>query len=317
MRVTIIGGTGHVGSYLVPRLVRLGHDVTCVTRSQRQPYFADAAWDQVQRITMDRAAEESAGRFGSRIRTLGSDVVIDMICFDPDSARDLAEALRGHVQHFIHCGTIWVHGPSAEVPTTEEDNRNPFGSYGEKKKAIEDYLLSEARRGGFPATVIHPGHITGRGWVPINPAGNLDIAVFERLARGEEIVLPNLGMETLHHVHADDVAGLMIAAVSRRVCAIGESFHAVSPAALSLRGYAQAVAREFGREARLRFLPWDEFEKLVGAEAARLTWDHIAHSPNCAIDKAKQLLGFVPRHTSMDAVRDALAWLIQQGRLNP
>ena len=30
--------------------------------------------------------------------------------------------------------------------------------------------------------------------------------MFERLARGEELAVPNLGMETFHHVHADDVA---------------------------------------------------------------------------------------------------------------
>jgi hypothetical protein len=41
-----------------------------------------------------------------------------MICFTVESARYLLEALRGQVQHFISCGTIWVHGPSVEVPTT-------------------------------------------------------------------------------------------------------------------------------------------------------------------------------------------------------
>ena len=32
MRVVIIGGTGHVGTFLVPRLVMAGHEVICISR---------------------------------------------------------------------------------------------------------------------------------------------------------------------------------------------------------------------------------------------------------------------------------------------
>jgi uncharacterized protein YbjT (DUF2867 family) len=30
MRVLVIGGTGHVGTYMIPRLVHLGHEVIVV-----------------------------------------------------------------------------------------------------------------------------------------------------------------------------------------------------------------------------------------------------------------------------------------------
>src|SRR5579883_1083332 len=163
MRVVVIGGTGHVGTYLVPRLVAAGHEVVAISRGQRQPYQSHAAWERVRQVTADREAEERAGAFGERVRELAPDAVIDMICFEEQSARQLVEALRGRVQHVLHCGTIWVHGPSVEVPTTEEQPRRPFGDYGIKKAAIEAYLLDEARRNGFPATIVHPGHIVGPG----------------------------------------------------------------------------------------------------------------------------------------------------------
>ena len=63
--------------------------------------------------------------------------------------------------------------------------------------------------------LLHPGHIVGPGWVPVNPAGNLELSVFERLVTGQELALPNLGMETLHHVHADDVAQAFALAIER------------------------------------------------------------------------------------------------------
>src|SRR5689334_14307974 len=183
MRTVVIGGTGHIGTYLVPQLVQLGHDVTVLSRGERTAYQPDAAWDKVDRIQVDREAEDAAGTFGRRVAELEPDIVVDLICFTEDSARQLTEAIRGNVQHFLHCGTIWVHGPSVTVPTTEDAPRRPWGDYGIQKAAIEKYLLAEARRTGLPVTVIHPGHICGPGWTPINPAGNFDRAVYDTLAK--------------------------------------------------------------------------------------------------------------------------------------
>jgi nucleoside-diphosphate-sugar epimerase len=221
--------------------------------------------------------------------------------------------LRGHIQHFLHCGTIWTHGPSTEVPTTEATPRKPFGEYGIQKAAIEADLLNEARRNHFPATVLHPGHIVGPGWNPLNPAGHFNPKVFETLSSGKELALPNFGLETVHHVHADDVAQSFIKAMLNWSNAVGESFHVVSPAALTLRGYAEKMSAWFGREAKLKFLPWETWKTTVTQEEARATWDHIAHSPNCSIEKARRLLGYEPRYTSLQAVEESVSWLIKTG----
>lgn len=315
MRVVIIGGSGHVGTYLVPRLVAAGHEVVAVSRGQRAPYQPHTAWQSAAHVQLDREREEAAGTFGQRVRELAPDAVIDMICFTLDSARQLVDALRGQVQHFLHCGTIWVHGPSAVVPTTEEQPRRPFGEYGIQKAAIEAFLLDAARRGGFPATVLHPGHIVGPGWAPLNPAGHFNPAVFAQLARGHELALPNLGLETVHHVHADDVAQAFMAALGRWGAAVGESFHVVSPAALTLRGYAEGMAAWFGQPARLRFAGWDEWRGTVAPNEAAATWDHIAHSPNCSIAKAGRLLGYQPRYSSLQAVQESVGWLVANGQV--
>lgn len=315
MRVVVIGATGHIGTYLVPRLVAQGHEVVAVSRGERRPYTKRGEWGFVETLTMDREQAESEGTFGRQIAELNPDVVIDLICYRLKSCRHLALALVGEVQHFLHCGTVWVHGPAEVVPTLESAPRRPFGEYGVQKAAIEAYLLEKARQEGFPATVLHPGHIVGPGWAPINPAGNLDMAVFERLARGEEVTLPERGLATLHHVHADDVAQAFERALSRWSAAVGESFHAVSPQAVTLLGYAREVARWFGQEAKLEFLPWEAWKRMVSEEHAAATLDHIAHSPNVSIDKARKLLGYAPRYSSFEAVREALEWLIREGRV--
>jgi nucleoside-diphosphate-sugar epimerase len=311
MRAVIIGGTGHIGTYLIPRMVASGYEIFNISRSKRAPYRDHGAWKLVTSIELDRPAEERSGNFGRQVHDLRPDVVIDLICFTVESARHLVEALRGEIQQFLHCGTIWVHGSSVQVPTTEEAPRKPFGDYGIRKAAIEEYLLREARLAGFPATILHPGHIVGPGWEPLNPAGHFNPKVFEHLARGEEVTLPNLGLETVHHVHADDVAQAFAQAMVYRSVAIGESFHVVSPAALTLRGYAEAVSAWFKEKANLRFLSWDEWQNTVSKEEAAATWDHIAHSPNCSIVKARRLLDYQPRYSSLQAVYESLSWLIE------
>ena len=312
MRVVVIGGTGHIGSYLTPRLVGAGHTMLCISRGQRTPYRQHAAWKAIEYVAMDRDVEEAAGNFGEKIAALDVHTVIDLTCYKLESAWQLVDALRGRVEHLLHCGTIWVHGHSVEVPTTEDMPRSAFGEYGIRKQAIEEYLLEESRR-GFPVTILHPGHLVGTGWNPVNPQGNFNPQVFSDLSQGNEVKLPNIGMETVHHVHADDVAQAFVCAMERSSAALGESFHVVSPAAITLRGFAERMAAWFGRSANLKFLPWEEWKGTVSERDAKATLDHIAHSPNCSIAKSRVLLGYAPRYTSLEAVQEAVTAMQESG----
>jgi nucleoside-diphosphate-sugar epimerase len=314
-RVIVIGGSGHVGTYLIPRLVEAGHEVVNVSRGKRAAYAPHASWQAVESIVLDREQAERDGSFGASIASLGPEVIIDMVCFDLPSARHLVEAVRGRVQHFLHCGTIWVYGHNAAVPATEDQPLNAFGDYGIGKMQIESWLLGEARRGGFPATVFRPGHIVGPGWSPLNPAGHFNPAVFTTIARGEELALPNFGLETVHHVHADDVAQLVMCAMAGWSRAVGEAFNAVSPQAVNLRGYAEAMYRFFGREPRLTFLPFEQWRRGRTEAEATATWEHIVRSPSHSIEKARRLLGYAPRYASLAAVQEAVRWLIADGQV--
>ena len=70
-------------------------------------------------------------------------MVVDMICFTPNSADALVEAIRGHTEHLIHCGTIWRYGASVKQPMREDDTSPPFGAYGTQKAAIAELLATE------------------------------------------------------------------------------------------------------------------------------------------------------------------------------
>ena len=314
MRIVVIGGTGHVGTFLIPRLVGAGHDVIVASRGKHEPYLPHEAWKKVQHIEIDREAEDEAATFAFRIAKLDADAIVDLICFTPESAQQLVGALRNRLRPtasplplLLHCGSMWVHGRPTTVPVTEDMPRHPFGDYGIKKAAIEQLLLDATRRGDARATVLHPGHMVGPGWNPVNPAGHFNPDVFTRIARGDVLTVPNAGMETVHHVHADDVAQAFELALTKPEASVGESFHVVSPAPMSLRDYAERMYAHFGQQPRLEYLQWEEWRHTVTEQEAAATWDHIAHSPHGSIAKARRKLGYAPRYSSLEAVIESIS----------
>jgi nucleoside-diphosphate-sugar epimerase len=314
-RVVVIGATGHIGSYLVPRLVRGGYEVIAMSRGTREPYRASPQWNSVTRVTVDRDAEDAEGAFGAHVASLRPDVVIDLVCFTAASARQLVDALRPSRPLLLHCGTIWVHGSALRVPVTEDEPRTAYGEYGTGKAEIESLLHRETLAGGLPAVVLHPGHISGPGWPVITPAGNLDPAVWTALAMGTPLALPDHGLGVLHHVHADDVAQAFERALTRPA-AIGASFHVAAEQAMTLRGLAAGVAQWFGREPVLDFVDWAEFGRRVAPEHAEATREHTFRSIAASISRAREVLGYVPRYSSLDALHEALTWLVAHGQVD-
>jgi nucleoside-diphosphate-sugar epimerase len=317
MRVLIIGGTGHIGSYLAPRLVMGGHDVTVVARRPKPQYTDERlGWPRVRWITADRAAEEKAGTWHQRMAGIETDVVMDLLAYTPEQNETMYEAFRGRVSQFIHCGTIWAYGPAERVPYEESFPRRPTTEYGQRKADIEAFLLRKHREEGFPATIIHPGHISGRKWLPIDPQGSRDgVGIYEKLATGQEVVLPDRGTATIHHVHGDDVAQLFELAMLHRERALGESFSAVTAHALSLNACCRCVANLFGREPNLRYVPLSELKRHVGERSAAIIDEHVSHSPCSSIAKGQRLLGYKPRFTTEQIYYEAIDYLLESGQL--
>src|ERR1700754_1676094 len=313
--VVVIGATGHIGTYLVPRLVRAGHEVTALSRGKREPYHSSPEWNKVTSLAVDRDAEDAEGTFGARIAALHPDVVIDLVCFTAGSARQLVEALRPTRPLLVHCGTIWVHGPALRVPVTEDEPRTAYGEYGTGKMEIEALLHRETLAGGVPTVILHPGHISGPGWPVITPAGNLDASVWTTLATGQPLPLPDHGLGVLNHVHADDVAQAFELALTRPE-AIGSSFHVVAAQSMTLRGLSPGVAAGFGREPNLDFVDWPEYERQVGAQNAEVTREHTFRNLTASIERARHVLGYQPRFTSLDALHEALRWLAAHGEVS-
>lgn len=314
MKVLVIGGTGHIGSYLTPRLVRRGYAVSVTAREAAPKYTVSAlGWDAVNWIRCDRREEEKSGAWGERMSRIEADAVIDLITYTPAQNADMMRAFKGRVGQFLHCGSIWAYGPSLRVPHREHDPRNPLSNYGRNKTAVERELMDLHRREGFPATVIHPGHISGKRWLPVDPRGAIaGTGIYRSLATGETVTLPERGAVPMHHVHGDDVAQLFELALARPADAIGQVFSAVSPYALTMRACCRAVAGLFGREPNLAYCA---LEDLRGDPSFACIKSHVEESVVASCEKAERLLDFRPRYTTEDIYAECVEHMLESGQL--
>lgn len=313
-KAVVIGATGHVGTYLVPRLIRMGYAVTAISRGIAQPYTDFPEWKEAERVVLDRLALEKTDGFGCKVAAMHPDVVVDMISLDYHSTIETVEALKDtNISHYLIASSIREFGASFYVPADESMPRDPITPYGIDKVRSISYLHGEYEKNGFPYTGIMPGHITGPGWNCVNPAGNFNPEIFGRIGRGESICLPNLGVEAVHHVHADDVALMIELAIRNREKALDEDFLTVSNNAITLRGSAEHMYRWFGREPNIEYLPWPEWVKTVDEKDMRSTFDHIRHCNIFSWEKAHRILGYTPRYTSMAAVEECVQSMIDRG----
>lgn len=312
MKVIVIGAAGHIGTYLVPMLVNGGYDTTAITRKPSKPYEDDPAWDKVSRVLLDRNAPD----FLDRLVEMKPDIIVDLVNFNVEDTKKLARRFKGtDLKHYLYCSSCWAHGMAEILPFDPNDtDKQPLDEYGKDKFASEMYLRQQYRENGFPSTIIAPGQISGAGWTIINPWGNTSFRVVQDIADGKEIALPNFGQEIIHHVHGYDVAQMFYKAITHRDNALGEVFDAEAEQHITLYGYAKHLYKFFGKEPKIKFLPWDKWCEYEGnAEECEHTYYHIVRSGTFSIEKAKRLLEYQPKYTNLETIDMAVQSYIDRG----
>lgn len=305
MKVLVIGASGHIGSYLVKELIREQHEVYAVMRGERIPYgYDEKIWSKVKMLKMSRDELCESDIFDKT----EFDVVCDLIAYSLDSVKKLLLKIKNDI-FYIQIGSIWMYGNKVYLPVDERHPKNGLEEYGKQKGLIEEFLFELVKQNKLRATVIHPGHVSGKGWDPINPQGNKDMSFYHKVKNGEEIILPFLGITTLQHVHSYDLANIIIACINKQDVANGEAFNAVCEKAMTNRSLCEYVYNFYGKKSKIRYVNWEEFVETVGERHSNATLDHAIHSPCCSVEKAKNILGVKIRYSITDIFDEYLRYI--------
>jgi dihydroflavonol-4-reductase len=239
VKLLVTGGTGFLGSHLVPRLVAAGHSVRMIGRSKPSGEVAAqveyVAGDLKNRDVVRRALEGVEGVY--HLAGLVSFKPVDarkMFELHVDSTRELLRDVReaGTVKRVILASTSGTIAVSKEPRVGTEDDDYPITVVGRwpyyLSKIYEEKLALEyCRKHGIPLVVLNPSLLMGPGderlsstWtvmkflqgeLPAMPGGGMSFvdardaaeAFANALERGEvygrHLMGVNLSMEDFFH----------------------------------------------------------------------------------------------------------------------
>ena len=304
MKICLIGGTGHIGSFLTPMLVGDGHDVTVVTTG-RTKATADPAW---QKVTLTRGQYRTDDpAWCNLIEQIGAEVVIDILGADVPS---LYEATRTTCRHLIVCGSVWMFGPAQSVPTPDQTQGPcPFDSYANRYAQMLQ-VREQAERDGKPFSAIMPPNIAGPGKIPLEGMGGRDIEVHRDHQRGRPVPLPDGCNTLIGPCDAEDIARAFALAVNQRDAAAGELFNVGSAYALPAPQFVEAYATIYGNPIPIEWVDSQRYKTEILPDLGSHAHFYLHMCPDIA--KLRTALGYEPQYTPEATLERAVAWMRDQ-----
>ncbi|MDQ6910282.1 MAG: NAD(P)-dependent oxidoreductase [Actinomycetota bacterium] len=246
----VTGGSGFVGSHLVPALVGEGWEVRSCGRGER-PSWLPAAVDW-------RVADlaEEASDLGALVEGV-SHVFHLAGASSSKSAQDemersnvggttrlVAASQASHVERFVHMSSTSVYGEKVRLPlpVSEDVQPQPSRGYGKAKWGAEEAVW-RASAGGFPAVVLRPVTVYGPGNVKLLASAILDVAI-ERFAGASEVPVHREPIEQ-RLLHIDDLVGACLH-LARHDAAVGRAFNVVVDHYPTSHELAATIAADFG-----------------------------------------------------------------------
>ncbi|MFI5934467.1 NAD-dependent epimerase/dehydratase family protein [Actinoplanes sp. NPDC051494] len=192
MKIALTGGSGYIGSALVPELVRAGHQVTVLVRN------ADAAV-KAGRLGAVAAVGDLFNPGWMAARFADADAVAHLAATgDPSTQqldRGVVEAAKQAGKPYVHTSGIWLWGDNDAI-TEESPVRPP--ALTEWRIPVEETVLTS----GLTVTVLAPAVVYGHG-------GGSVIESFTRSRTADgKLPLPGDGSQHWTTVHVDDLAVL-------------------------------------------------------------------------------------------------------------
>jgi UDP-glucose 4-epimerase len=230
MRTLVTGGAGFIGSALVDRLVRDGHEVTVVDdlSTGRLENLADAfASGRAHLAEADLAGPELAGVVAEArpqvVHHLAAQIDVRRSVADPlhDARVNIlgtiavaSAALDAGCRRLVFAssgGTVYGEPEPSALPIDEHHPPGVTNPYGVAKRSAEDYLASFAELHGLEPVSLRLGNVYGPRQDPHGEAGV--VAIFcNRLLADEPVTVFGDGRQTRDYVFVEDVVDAFLAA---------------------------------------------------------------------------------------------------------
>jgi nucleoside-diphosphate-sugar epimerase len=308
--VLVTGGAGYVGSVMVPQLLARGYRVTVYDIL----FFGRDGLPTHPDLTLIEGDIRDTARVARAFE--GIDVVLHLACISNDPSFELDEALsktinydcfesmvvaakRAGIRRFVYCSTSSVYGVSDAPDVTEDHPLVPLTLYN-KYKGLCEPLLFKHGGSGFTCVIIRPATICG-----YSPRMRLDLTVniLTNLAVNAGKITVFGGAQLRPNLHINDMADVYELMIQAPTDKVDQQIFNVGYQNLSIARIAEIVRDVVRREC-------PERKKVV----IETTGTNDPRSYHINSDKIRRVLGYEPKRTVEDAVRD-LCRAFQEGKL--
>jgi len=300
MKILIIGGTGHVGSFLAPQLNAEGHQVIVVTRGNTAQH-TKPGWEG---ITFKTAQCGDSDEWRQFIQEQQAEVIAD---FPGNNVPITYEAAKQHCKHFIACGSLWMFGNPHTVPTPEISQTTcEFAGYESRYQEFKR-LITQSKRDGIAFTTIMPPNICGPGKIPLDCNGGRDEQLHKSYSRGEAVTFPHNCNTLVGPCDASDIARAFTLAVTNRDMAAGEMFNVGSEYSLTTPQFVKTLADIYNTTLAIHYVDWKTYLNEVVPDAGANF--HFRHHMCPDITKIKTRLRYKPEFTCEQTLERAVDWM--------
>ncbi len=332
MKVLVTGATGFLGGYVVEELLKHGFEVVGLARKTSNTSLLEELGVEIRWGDITNAADMLEA-------VKDVDAVVHLAAYytfhgekerfykvNVGGTRNVIEAaLKNKVKRFIYCSTTEAVGPVKNPPADETYPPNPTYEYGRSKLEAEK-LVSYYGNRGLEYTILRPTGLYG-------PRNVNDVSYWFIKAVAERSLLARFvvgsGENLIQFTHAADAAQSFRLALEREE-SIGEVYFIGDEKAYTYNEVYKMVAELAGVDppdrhippwlAKLMIAPLEFFNKLRGEENFLLhvdTVDAVTSDRAYSIEKAKKQLGFQPKYSLRDGLKETLEWYIEHGYVNP
>lgn len=211
MKILVTGSTGLLGTNLVERLEKEGHEVMGVSRRTG----IDLRYPDLPSMVMNNFKPDVVYHLAANAAEARGQVSpIDMTERNlPIFINTLRAAINAKVKRFIYTSSVAVYG-EAEVPYLEEGPTIPKDVYGVNKLACEQILKIMAKVYGFKYVIFRPHNLYGPHQNMNDPYRNVVALFMRKILEGEPYKLFGEGKMQRAFSYVDDVVDVLVDALN-------------------------------------------------------------------------------------------------------